>query len=115
MSTRPRDRVLDLRLPCAYCAGNRTAETLKVHNERCAAHGERSYAPFLKAATLGFLAGLCFVVGCAGGPTAPLPCTMERAARYGMVDTIGYTIRANGDTLVALACTCDPRIVINGA
>lgn len=98
MSTRPRDRVLDLRLPCAYCAGNRTAETLKVHNERCAAHGERSYAPFLKAATLGFMAGLCFVVGCGRTPTGPFACPP-----YTVTDTV-----AVAGSSVAVRCLPRP-------
>lgn len=57
---------------------------------------------------IAFVAGVLFVAGCGRSVTAPLPCTVARATS---VDTIGWTIRATGDTVgAAIVFTCDPRI-----
>jgi hypothetical protein len=68
----------------------------------------------LRVALIAFVAGVVFVAGCAN-PAEPVPCTVELAARYGMVDTLGWVVRAPNDTVgPILAYTCDPRIGING-
>jgi len=54
------------------------------------------------------LVALAVVVGACTNPAEPVPCTLARATE---VDTLGWSIRANGDTVgPMLAWTCDPRI-----
>lgn len=76
---RPRKRLPEDR-PCPVCdrapdAVTRTPAEVRsdvhAHNLRAAEYGERSYAPFRRAAVIGFLLGVAAVSGCGRTLTEP--------------------------------------------